>query len=192
MISLLFSKRILLIGLTTLTLMSANLMPIGVAQAADAGYKVGDRLGKGSEEKPKPKSKLPPSIGYQEIDWDGLMPKDWEAMEKGREAWDHAPIEPKLNGKMIRIAGFVVPLEQVGDKISEFLLVPYFGACIHVPPPPANQVIYVTTDKPLSHVGSMDAIWVNGELHTDNLQTQMGQSGYRMKANFIERYKRPQ
>ena len=214
MISLLFSKRILLIGLTTLTLMSANLMPIGVAQAADAGYKVGDRLGKGSEEKPKPKSKLPPSIGYQEIDWDGLMPKDWdpmqsiknlkldklkdgdpratEAMEKVREAWDHAPIEPKLNGKMIRIAGFVVPLEQVGDKISEFLLVPYFGACIHVPPPPANQVIYVTTDKPLSHVGSMDAIWVNGELHTDNLQTQMGQSGYRMKANFIERYKRPQ
>lgn len=213
MISLLFSKHILLIGLTALTLISANLMPIGVVQAADAGYKVGDRLGKGSEEKPKPKSKLPPSIGYQEIDWDGLMPKNWdpmqsiknlrldklkdgdpraaEAMEKVREAWDHAPVEPKLNGKMIRIAGFVVPLEQVGTKVSEFLLVPYFGACIHVPPPPANQVIYVTTDKPVTLMSTMDAVWVNGELHTDQLQTQMGQSGYRMKANLIERYKRP-
>ena len=212
MINLLFPKRILLIGLTSLTLILAGLTSIGAALAADAGYKVGDRLGNGGKEKAKPKSKLPP-IAYQEMDWDGLMPKGWDplqpikdlkldklqdgdpraaaAMEKVREAWDRAPVEPKLNGKMIRIAGFVVPLEQVGDKVSEFLLVPYFGACIHVPPPPANQIIYVTTDKPITHVGSMDAIWINGELHTDQLQTQMGQSGYRMKAKLIEPYKMP-
>ncbi len=70
----------------------------------------------------------------------------------------------ELMGKPIKIPGFAVPLE--GDDgfeyVKEFLLVPTFGACIHVPPPPPNQVIYVILDKPVYFEKLMYAVWVSG------------------------------
>ena len=70
----------------------------------------------------------------------------------------------KLMGKPIKIPGFAVPLE--GDDgfeyVKEFLLVPTFGACIHVPPPPPNQVILVILDKPVYFEKLMYAVWVSG------------------------------
>ena len=70
----------------------------------------------------------------------------------------------KLMGKRIKIPGFAVPLE--GDdgfeNVKEFLLVPTFGACIHVPPPPPNQVIHVILDKPVYFEKLMYAVWVSG------------------------------
>jgi len=70
----------------------------------------------------------------------------------------------QLIGKSIKIPGFAVPLE--GDDgfeyVKEFLLVPTFGACIHVPPPPPNQVIYVILDKPVYFEKLMYAVWVSG------------------------------
>ena len=72
----------------------------------------------------------------------------------------------KLIGKSIKIPGFAVPLE--GDDgfeyINEFLLVPYFGACIHVPPPPPNQVIHVILDEPVHFEVISFAIWITGIL----------------------------
>ena len=57
-------------------------------------------------------------------------------------------VVPEMNGKAIRIPGFIVPLEFNDDKtVSQFFLVPFFGACIHVPPPPPNQVIHVTSSN---------------------------------------------
>ncbi len=57
-------------------------------------------------------------------------------------------VNKSLEGATVRLPGFIVPLEAVksGD-VSEFLLVPYFGSCIHVPPPPPNQIVYVHTGK---------------------------------------------
>ena len=70
----------------------------------------------------------------------------------------------KLMGKPIKIPGFAVPLE--GDDgfeyVKEFLLVPTFGACIHVPPPPPNQVVHVILDKPVYFEKLMYAVWVSG------------------------------
>ena len=70
----------------------------------------------------------------------------------------------KLMGKRIKIPGFAVPLE--GDdgfeNVKEFLLVPTFGACIHVPPPPPNQVIHVILDKPVYFEKLMYAVWGSG------------------------------
>ena len=70
----------------------------------------------------------------------------------------------QLIGKSIKIPGFAVPLE--GDdgfeNVKEFLLVPTFGACIHVPPPPPNQVIHVILDKPVYFEKLMYAVWVSG------------------------------
>ncbi|MFZ2301283.1 MAG: DUF3299 domain-containing protein [Gallionella sp.] len=170
--------------------------------AKQAGYQVGDRLPSQSAAK----------SSYRVINnWDELMPKGWdptrdfkklnlgkmkdsdpraqEALQRMREAWNNAPVEPSMNGARIRIPGFIVPLEQANHQISEFLLVPYFGGCIHVPPPPANQIIHVLPVKPLKGMQSMDAVWIGGVLETVPSTTSMGSSGYRMKAEVVEPYK---
>jgi hypothetical protein len=118
-------------------------------------------------------------------------PKAQEALEKMRSAWDQAPVETALNGQRVRIAGFVVPLERKGEQILEFLLVPYFGACIHVPPPPANQIIHVIPEKPVTGMRTMDAMWVSGTLKLDRSETGMGVSGYRLRGEALAPYTRP-
>src|SRR4029450_4479016 len=79
-------------------------------------------------------------------------PKAKEALKRIREMWDNARVSPKLDNRRVRIPGFVVPLDGEREKTREFLLVPYFGACIHAPAPPANQVIHVVVSKTASTV----------------------------------------
>lgn len=165
-------------------------------------YKVGDKL---QQQDSNTKSK------YKKANWDDLVPKDWdpmkdfkkldmsklkdsdpraqEALQQLRDAWNSAPTEPSMNGKSIRIPGFIVPLEESHHQITEFLLVPYFGGCIHVPPPPSNQIIHVFPPKPLKNLQMMDAVWVNGTLESFPSDTNMGSAGYRMKAELVEPYK---
>ncbi|MBQ7585520.1 MAG: DUF3299 domain-containing protein [Desulfovibrionaceae bacterium] len=74
-------------------------------------------------------------------------------------------LNPLLDHKLIRIEGFVVPLERDQDGgLKSLLLVPYFGACIHVPPPPPNQIIYVELVKPEPNIHTMDSLKVEGTL----------------------------
>lgn len=176
----------------------------GLAAAADKSeYRVGDRL------QQKPAAAVP---GYREVRWEALVPKDWNpakdlagldlgalndadpramaALEKLRAAWDNAPIVPALDGERMRIAGFMVPLETRQGSVSEFLLVPYFGACIHTPPPPANQIIHVRTARPYKTEHGMDAVWVHGTLEAAPARTDLGHAGYRMQAEHITPYKR--
>ena len=93
-----------------------------------------------------------------------------------------------MQGQALRIPGFVVPLDADGGALREFLLVPYFGGCIHVPPPPANQIIHVFAQPPLEDVQAMDAIWVSGTLSVARSNSQMGNAGYRMTAQKVEPY----
>src|ERR1035437_5340080 len=108
---------------------------------------------------------------YAEIQWEMLIPKGWDpaisldlpdlatlsdrdpraiaALQAMKTAWENAPTEPSMNGRNIRIPGFMIPLDKTGESVRSFLLVPYFGACIHSPPPPSNQMIQVLLDKPL-------------------------------------------
>jgi hypothetical protein len=176
-----------------------------------AKYRVGDKLPQ--SEAPDAKKK------YQEIGWNALIPEGWnpmkafsgidlsslsdadpramEALEKLRHAWDNAPVEHGWNGQKIRIPGFVVPLERKQNHVTEFLLVPYFGACIHTPPPPANQIIHVLPAKPVKDLKTMDAVWVVGVLETNRTEADrerdkrmgMGVAGYQMKAEMITPYK---
>ena len=155
--------------------------------------------------------KPPPTrAGYADISWDELVPGDWdplkqfkdmnfgllsdadpraaEALKKMREVWDNAPINNKMDGRNVRIPGYVVPLEEGKNGMTEFLLVPYFGACIHTPPPPSNQIIHVKPKEPAKGLKSMDAVWVDGTLKTLRSDTFMGASGYRMEAVGFERY----
>jgi len=109
-------------------------------------------------------------------------------LEKIREAWKTAPVERSLDGERIRIPGFVIPLERTGNKVREFLLVPYFGACIHTPPPPSNQIIHVRVAEPVSDMRTMDTMWVRGVMRVGKMETEMGQAGYQLKADRVEPY----
>jgi hypothetical protein len=95
----------------------------------------------------------------------------------------------ELDGKRVRIGGYVVPLDFEATRVKEFLLVPFVGACIHVPPPPANQIIHVMPDKPVKGVKNMEAVWVSGRLGIGHSESPMGKSGYQMQAKEVVRYK---
>lgn len=99
-----------------------------------------------------------------------------------REVWDHAPSNAAMDGQTVRMPGYVVPLDDAQAGLKEFLLVPYFGACIHTPPPPTNQIVHVTLAQPAKGLRSMDTVWVSGTLKTLRTDSFMGASSYRMDA----------
>jgi hypothetical protein len=74
-------------------------------------------------------------------------------------------VNPKLDGKLVRIAGYLLPLEFSGKKVTEFLLVPWAGACVHTPPPPPNQIVQVKT-APIEIKAMFDPVWVTGRMTT--------------------------
>jgi len=140
----------------------------------------------------------------REFDWDALIPEDWqpetlfeqynvdelsdddpraqELLEKLLALWKEAPVVPALEGQRIKLPGFVVPLEMDTQKIDQFLLVPYYGACIHVPPPPANQTVHVVTRKGRAFKGELfDTVWVTGTMRVERLESELAISGYRLE-----------
>ena len=155
--------------------------------------------------------------GYQKITWDDLLNEEWyqqmkkdmasygrmsflkdgseeaeKLMASMRKKLDEAPISTKYVNQKIRMPGFVVPLDAVRNGQREFLLVPYFGACIHTPPPPANQIVLVTPHPQLNlskTLESMDVIWVEGELKESRTKTASGVSGYSLEAIKVYPYK---
>lgn len=151
---------------------------------------------------------------YREITWEELIPKGWdpakefrsldlanmkdsdpramEALERMKDLWAQAPTEPSMAGKKVRLPGFVIPLERKGEEVVEFLVVPYFGACIHTPPPPANQIVHAVSAKPRGKMRTMDAFWVSGTLGIKRSETGFGNAGYRLQVEKIERYEEPQ
>jgi len=174
-----------------------------VAQASSgSGYRIGDRLA--------PAKPRPPSGDFEDITWDMLLPEGWsvekvlesldldalgdndpkarEAMKKIREMWDNAPANPKFDKRRVSIAGFVVPLDGEREKTREFLLVPYFGACIHAPAPPANQVIHVKV-KAGNTVTLSPASLISGTIRTVRTGTKMAVTGYEMTIDKAEPFK---
>ena len=139
----------------------------------------------------------------REVQWSVLVPKGWnpiellkkaspqalddspESMRALREIWDNAPTNPEINGANVKIPGYVVPLDSSAAGMKEFLLVPYFGACIHTPPPPANQIVHVLVDKP-AKLRAMDVVWVSGVIKAARTDSAMGASGYRIEAAGLE------
>jgi len=154
--------------------------------------------------------------GYKTIEWNDLMPDLWvkemskemaalsklsymqdtseeanKAMNAVRKKLDEAPIVKAHLNKKIRIPGYAVPLDAERSDKREFLLVPYFGACIHTPPPPANQIVLVrpTAQSKIKKMPeSMDVLWVEGELKEGRISTSQGVSGYMLEAVTIAPY----
>ena len=118
-------------------------------------------------------------------------PRVLEMMDRLRAAWDQAPTRNELDRQRFRLSGYVVPLEQVRGEVTEFLLVPYFGACIHSPPPPANQIVHVTPPKGVKGLRTMDVVTVQGLLRVARNDSPMGVSGYRIEGAAVEPYVEP-
>ena len=119
---------------------------------------------------------------------DDLDPAATQYMDQMMAALASAPVVPEMDGKMVKVPGFVVPVQGDGLNVTEFFLVPYFGACIHVPPPPSNQIIYVRFEPGTKVENLYDAIWVTGKLETEVTTHELASSGYSLEAFVIEPY----
>lgn len=105
-----------------------------------------------------------------------------------RNALADAPVVEAYDGLSVKIAGFVVPLEQDEDRVLSFLLVPYYGACIHTPPPPANQIIHVQTQGGFPSPGLDEPVYVTGLMRTQKHDSELGSAGYTLYAGSVEPY----
>lgn len=177
---------------------------------SNKAYQVGDRLKPNNQAKLATQETTSKINSFKTISWEELIPTDWDpsadfknmdlgnfndadpraisALQKLRKAWDNAPTNPLLNQQQIRIPGFVVPLDIENGKVGAFLLVPYFGGCLHTPPPPANQIIEVQLAQAQT-IKTMDAVWVSGQLESVRSQTELGTAGYRLNAVKVTPYK---
>ncbi len=97
-----------------------------------------------------------------------------------------APVVSTLDGERVLLGGYVVPLDFQATKVKEFLLVPFVGACIHVPPPPANQIVYVTTDQGFEVKGNFDPVYVTGKMSVSATFTGLAEAGYTIAAEKVE------
>ncbi len=129
----------------------------------------------------------------EEVYWEDLVPEGFN--ELAAPAVNHdgtmtqlqpdAPVVEKYDGKRVKIPGFVVPLEGTAELTTEFLLVPYFGACIHVPPPSSNQIVHVKFEKGIAIDDLYDAIWVTGTLSTAGWKGDIASVGYSLTGESV-------
>tara|TARA_E500000331_G_scaffold324518_1_gene340899 strand:- start:1419 stop:2108 length:690 start_codon:yes stop_codon:yes gene_type:complete len=108
----------------------------------------------------------------------------------------NAELNRDLDGHLVKIPGYALPLEMVGTLVKDFLLVPYLGACIHVPPPPINQMVMVKLQKPYQTKELYEPVWISGKLHAKRSQSNLFyvdgssniESGYVLDATSIQPY----
>ena len=158
-------------------------------------------------------SSKPAPAGVRDLKWEEMMPATWnprqaldklnlkgmtdndpranETLSKLRAEWDRAPVVKTLAGKKVRLPGYMVSLEGDGKSVREFLLVPYFGACIHVPPPPSNQVVHVFSDRPVPEGLLLMPVWVTGVMELEDIDTALGSASYQMRKAAVEAYVSP-
>ena len=130
---------------------------------------------------------IPPGEPYSEIVGDGKF-------DAVNDVWapefdEHgAKLNPELDGALVKLPGYIIPLEMGAEGVTDFVLVPYVGACIHVPPPPPNQLVLVSAKDPWPSESLWDAVWVSGRMTAQLASTEVAQTGYRIEAEKVEAY----
>lgn len=116
---------------------------------------------------------------------------DWRLLARMDYRTGQMPPEVKrLDGQQVRIPGFMVPLEDGADGVTEFLLVPTYGACIHTPPPPPNQIVYAKMPKgKYASIDIWNPVWIEGELQIRSYDSPYGEVGYQMVVQSVKPYK---
>lgn len=159
---------------TTLMLLAGSLAAPKAALAASAREIMWDDL-------------IPPGVPYSEIIGEGEMDLVNDTWNPIYDA-NGVKLNDDLDGSYIKMPGFVVPLETTAAGVTNFILVPYAGACIHTPPPPANQLVMVNAQDPWPSDNLWEAVWVTGTMRTQLQSTNLGQTGYAIAADAMEVY----
>jgi hypothetical protein len=136
---------------------------------------------------------------YIDLDWSDLVPEgepfippivqgviQHDQSDLMSQQPESSGIRTDWNGKIVRLPGFIIPIEYSGSGVTAFILVPFVGACVHVPPPPANQLVFVTTQTPYENAGLFEAVNVIGMFGTASMTTQLAEIGYALSADQIE------
>ena len=152
------------------------------------------KFGSVGEETLKKIEAIEKKLTAEGVDIEGLLAQR-EAITKLRGERAEAVVD-SLNGLYVRMLGYLLPLDFDGKKGVEFLLVPWVGACIHTPPPPQNQIIYIAFEEGYSSSSRYDPVWIEGVLRTESVTKELflvdGNSeirlGYTMRPKSIEKY----
>jgi len=100
-----------------------------------------------------------------------------------------APVVKALDGQQVKLPGFIVPLEVSEEgRVTEFLLVPYYGACIHVPPPPSNQIVHIVSEMGVRVQDLYQPYWIEGRMQVKASSSELADAGYQMEAEKIYAY----
>ncbi|MBY0490039.1 MAG: DUF3299 domain-containing protein [Gemmatimonadaceae bacterium] len=140
--------------------------------------------------KPAPKVKAAPAAAAPAPAADEAVNIDWRVLA-GLDYTNGKATDTlkKLDGKTVRIPGFVVPLDDFQEEGAEFLLVPYYGACVHTPPPPPNQIVMVgMSGKKAVKLNLFDAVWMSGKLKISSVESPYGTVGYQLEGLKVEPY----
>ena len=186
---------------------TAAILALSVSLGAQSDWKSCFSFKKGSADKAE----------LTELTWDDLIPDDFvqpenpfismsqEEIDKLMDGSDeseaeiarlqaefnYAPVVEGLDGKRVKIPAYITPLEFDGQtEMSEFLLVPYIGACMHTPPPPANQVVHAESPVAVKNPGMYEAIWAVGTIHAETVQTNLAETGYRLEVEKVMPYEK--
>lgn len=138
--------------------------------------------------------KLRTQLADDGLDVDWLFKQRQIVMQARRD--QSTSVNPDVIDTKIRLPGYVLPLEFEGLKVTSFLLVPYAGACIHTPPPPANQMVHVSYQEGIEVSGLFTPVWIEGKITAEYLAQDIGYSdgesrvevGYQMSAESVYLY----
>lgn len=152
------------------------------------------------------------SRGVREIGWEELMPEGEEErlaqlyQQQMSMLYSGGPIAEgsagdqmiqigtfntvkELNETKVRIPGYTVPFEfGANAEITEFLLVPYYGACLHAPPPPPNQTVFAMTEEPIKLRNLAQAVWIEGTMYTQTQESELADAAYTIRVDKVETY----
>lgn len=130
-----------------------------------------------------------PPVSHDGFGWEDQLSEsspENDAFQKALQSFD---VNPDLLDERVLLPGFVVPTAYNDErKVTEFFLVPFFGACIHVPPPPPNQIIHVSYEPGLEQYNMYDAYYVLGTLSSQVVRHDLANSAYSLKAEHVELY----
>lgn len=187
-----------------------TLRSLGAMDATSAAHATDTPRASGAGQQRAGAASSPLPDGVRELAWSELMPPGWDPrhpsasaaatrldaqalasladddptarqmMAELQDAFANAPVRPELDGQRVRLRGYVVPLGVGWGGTDEFLLVPYYGACIHSPPPPPNQIVHVKAPAKIAGVRSMSVVTVTGRIQAQATSSVLATSGYRL------------